>query len=165
MRVASMGLSKSFLLITVSELCVAGVLAQRPRLKRRSCMHKLSAQNVLTGTELNHGELESVLTLAETLKSERAQGKMRTDLAGKHVALVFDKPSLRTRVSFTVAVEELGGQVIEVASGNRKTEEPEDSIRVLEGYVHAAMVRTFEHSILERMASKARIPLVNGLCD
>ena len=128
-------------------------------------MHKLATKNVLTGTELNHGELEGVIMLAETLKKERAQGKMRTDLQGKHIALVFDKPSLRTRVSFTVAVEELGGQVIEIASANRKSEEPEDSIRVLEGYVHAAMVRTFEHSILERMASKASIPLVNGLCD
>ncbi len=86
-------------------------------------------------------------------------------LSGKTVALVFEKPSLRTRVSFTVGIQELGGQVVELTSGQKKNEDPEDSIRVLQGMVHGVMVRTFEHEILERMVSKATVPVINGLSD
>jgi len=126
---------------------------------------KLKTKHFLTGTELDHGELEDVLQLAETLKAERKRGALRTDLVHKHVALVFEKPSLRTRVSFTVAVQELGGHVVELSSIGRKKEEPEDTIRVLEGYVHATMLRTHEHSVLERMMKTSKIPLINGLSD
>lgn len=128
-------------------------------------MTKLRAKHFLTGAELDRAELEDVLRLAETLRQERGRGAIRSDLAHKHVALVFEKPSLRTRVSFTVAVEELGGQVVELSSIGRKKEEPEDTIRVLEGYVHATMLRTHEHSILERMVAKSQIPIINGLSD
>ncbi|MCM2282064.1 MAG: hypothetical protein NDI61_09480, partial [Bdellovibrionaceae bacterium] len=123
-------------------------------------MTKLRTKHFLTGVELDRGELEDVLKLAETLREERARRAMRADLAHKHVALVFEKPSLRTRVSFTVAVQELGGQVVELSSIGRKKEEPEDTIRVLEGYVHATMLRTHEHSILERMVAKSSIPII-----
>jgi ornithine carbamoyltransferase len=86
-------------------------------------------------------------------------------LKGQTVALIFEKPSLRTRVSFTVGIQELGGQVIELLSSQQKSEEPEDAIRVLQGMVHGVMLRTFKHSTLERMASKATIPIINGLSD
>lgn len=128
-------------------------------------MTKLRTKHFLTGTELDHGELEDVLRLAETLREERARGAMRTDLAHKHIALVFEKPSLRTRVSFSVAIQELGGAIVELSSIGRKKEEPEDTIRVLEGYVHAMMLRTHEHAILERMTTKSAIPVINGLSD
>ncbi len=128
-------------------------------------MMKLRSKHFLSGAELDRGELDGVLKLAETLRSERARGAPRRDLERKHVALVFEKPSLRTRVSFTVAVQELGGQVVELSSIGRKKEEPEDTVRVLEGYVHAMMLRTHEHSILERMVAKSAIPVINGLSD
>lgn len=83
----------------------------------------------------------------------------------KTIALVFEKPSLRTRVSFTVGIQELGGHVVELTSGQKKNEDPEDSIRVLQGMVQGVMVRTFEHEILERMVSKATVPVINGLSD
>lgn len=86
-------------------------------------------------------------------------------LAGKTVALVFEKPSLRTRVSFAVGVHELGGLSLELLGAQMKNEEPEDSIRVLQGMVHGVMLRTFSHEKLERMAAHARIPLINGLSD
>ncbi len=125
---------------------------------------KLRNKNFLNGTELDHQDLEDILTFAEKLKTERLSA-VRTDLKGKQVALLFEKPSLRTRVSFTVAVNELGGQVVELVSSNRKKEEPEDTIRVLEGYVHATMVRTFEHGILEKMTQFSKMPIINGLSD
>jgi ornithine carbamoyltransferase len=119
----------------------------------------------MTGTEFSRTELVQLLDLAEQMKIDRLQGNQRYDLQGQTVILLFEKPSLRTRVSFTVAVQELGGNVLEIDQNVRKKEEPEDTIRVLGGYAHAVMVRTFEHSILERMVEKSPVPVINGLSD
>lgn len=126
---------------------------------------KFQTQHFLTGAELGRGDLDSLLELAETLRGERARGELRRELEGQQIALIFEKPSMRTRVSFTVAVRELGGDVIELDAFSRKKEDPEDTIRVLEGFCHATMLRTHEHSILERMVSKAHRPVINGLSD
>jgi ornithine carbamoyltransferase len=127
-------------------------------------MQPFDSKHFLTGEELSQKELLSLLDLATSLKKSR--GTERTSvLNGKTVALIFEKPSLRTRLSFTVGVQELGGSVVELTGSNKKNEEPEDAIRVLQGMVHGVMLRTFEHSILERMVSKAKIPVINGLSD
>ncbi len=127
-------------------------------------MQPFKSKHFLTGEELSQTELLSLLDLATSLKKSR--GSERTSvLNGKTVALIFEKPSLRTRLSFTVGVQELGGSVVELTGSNKKSEEPEDAIRVLQGMVHGVMLRTFEHSILERMVSKAKIPVINGLSD
>lgn len=120
-------------------------------------------KHFLTGTEIPRGDLEKLLDLALLLKKER--GKPRSDLAGKNLGLFFEKPSLRTHLSFSLAMKELGGQVVESFSLNRKKEEPEDVIRVAQGYFDAIMLRTHEHSILDRMVKKSRIPIINGLSD
>ncbi len=125
----------------------------------------MTARHFLTGHEATPSELAGLLDLAAVLKEERRQGISRRDLAGKTLVLLFEKPSLRTHVSFVVGMKELGGEVVESFSFNRKKEEPEDVARVLEGYCHGVMVRTHEHSILERMAAKVRIPIINGLTD
>jgi ornithine carbamoyltransferase len=126
---------------------------------------KLSNQSFLTGEELTIFELQQLLDFAEILRQERQQNIYRNNLRHKHLALIFDKPSLRTRFSFTVAMQELGGQVIESASSSRKTEEPEDSMRVLQGYCHAVMIRTFDETIISSMIKVATIPVINGLSD
>jgi ornithine carbamoyltransferase len=128
-------------------------------------MLRLETKHLLTGEELAPGEILGVLDFAEQLRQERKEGRLRTDLAGQSLALLFEKPSLRTRVSFTVAMQELGGQVVECLSTSRKQEEPEDVARVLAGYCHGIMVRTFEQKVLERMASKSPVPVINGLSD
>lgn len=128
-------------------------------------MLKLNTKHFLTGTELNRDELMGVIDLAESLREERKTGKRRSEMSGKNMALVFEKPSLRTRMSFTVAVNELGGEALELVSAVRKKEEPEDTAMVISQYSHAIMVRTFEHSILERMAAKCPVPIINGLSD
>lgn len=125
----------------------------------------MATKHFLTGTELTPMELTDLVDTAEQLRIERGEGVVRRDLAGRTLALLFEKPSLRTHVSFTVAMAELGGTVIDSFSFNRKKEEPEDVGRVLAGYCHGIMLRTHEHSILERMATKTRIPLINGLSD
>lgn len=126
---------------------------------------KLKSKHFLTGTELSKTELTEILFLAESCREQRLAGFRRDDLRNKNVVLLFEKPSLRTRVSFTVAIQELGGSVLELDSMGRKKEDPEDTIRVLAGYCHAVMVRTHAHSILERMVSKSPIPVINGLSD
>lgn len=126
---------------------------------------KFKSKHFLTGTELSKTELMELLQLAEACREQRLAGFRRDDLRNKNVVLLFEKPSLRTRVSFTVAIQELGGSVLELDSMGRKKEDPEDTIRVLAGYCHAVMVRTHAHSILERMVSKSTIPIINGLSD
>ena len=124
-------------------------------------MFKLKTKHFLTGEELSNEELESLLDLATLLKKE----KLQSTLSKKNVGLIFEKPSLRTRVSFTVGINDLGGNVLEINSSVRKKETPEQTIKVLQGYLDGVMVRTFEHEILEEMVKYSKIPVINGLSD
>lgn len=127
-------------------------------------MLQFKSKHFLTGEELSKPELTQLLQTAEQMRIER-QSEPDGVLNGKTIALMFEKPSLRTRVSFTVVVQELGGQALVLDSAQKKNEDPEDAIRVLQGMVHGVMLRTFDHSVLERMVSKATIPVINGLSD
>jgi ornithine carbamoyltransferase len=122
-------------------------------------------KNLLTGEELSAEEIDSLLTLASALKKKRNAKEATDMLKGKHVALLFDKPSLRTRFSFTVAIQELGGHVVESLGETRKKEEPEDTARVIEGYCHAIMIRTACDDFLTRMSRVSKVPIINGLSD
>jgi ornithine carbamoyltransferase len=123
----------------------------------------------LSVLDLTPGELESCLALAASLKSARRGHRPHPmPLAGRHVALLFDKPSLRTRSTFVIAVRELGGDVIEppadVALGGR--ESIEDVARNLERWVFGVVVRTFAQERLERFAAAAPgLRVVNALTD
>jgi ornithine carbamoyltransferase len=123
----------------------------------------------LSVLDLTPGELEACLDLAAAMKAARhAKRAHATPLDGKHVALLFDKPSLRTRSTFMIAVRELGGDVIEppadVALGGR--ESIEDVARNLERWVFGVVVRTFAHERLERFAAAAPgLRVVNALTD
>jgi ornithine carbamoyltransferase len=127
-------------------------------------MLQLKTKHFLTGEELSQKELLAVIEWAELLRKNRGVREPKV-LSGRTLALIFEKPSLRTRVSFTVGIQELGGSVMELVSSNTKNEEPEDTIRVLQGMIHGLMLRTFDHGTLERMATKATIPIINGLSD
>ena len=119
---------------------------------------------VLRITDLSAGELREVLALARVLKaSDIGEGRL---LEGRTLALLFEKPSLRTRVSFEVAMTQLGGETLfaqggEFLIGSRET--PEDAARVLSRYVDAIVVRTHAHEPLERFAAAASVPVINGL--
>jgi len=123
----------------------------------------------LSVLDLTHAELESCLSLAASMKVARhTKGPHGAPLAGRHIALLFDKPSLRTRSTFIIAVRELGGDVIEppadVALGGRET--IEDVARNLERWVFGAVVRTFAQARLERFAAAApSLRVVNALTD
>jgi ornithine carbamoyltransferase len=123
----------------------------------------------LSVLDLTPAELEGCLELAASMKAaRRANRPHETPLAGRHLALLFDKPSLRTRSTFMIAVRELGGDVIEppadVALGGRET--IEDVARNLERWVFGAVVRTFAQQRLERFAAAAPdLRVVNALTD
>ncbi len=126
-------------------------------------MSNQSPKHIITGDELNKTDINHLLSLAADLKN--GDTSYANLLKGKHVALIFDKPSLRTRFSFTVAVNQLGGQVVESVTQTRKSEEPKDFIRVVQGYCSAMMIRTFDDLALVEMAQYAKIPIINGLTD
>ncbi|MDA3962160.1 MAG: ornithine carbamoyltransferase [Planctomycetota bacterium] len=118
--------------------------------------------------DLEPEDLKDLLSLAVYLKKRRAQGVRESALAGKHLAMLFEKPSLRTRVSFEVGMSELGGHALyiskdEVGLGQR--EAVEDVARVLSRYVQGIMIRTFAHSNVRKLAESGSVPVINGLCD
>jgi ornithine carbamoyltransferase len=128
----------------------------------------LSGRSFLSLADLTADEINAVLELAEELKRERAAGIRRDTHAGKTLALLFQKPSLRTRVSFDVAMHELGGDALylgpdEVGVGKR--ESIADVATVLSRYVHGIMARVFGHDIVEALAEYGDVPVINGLSD
>jgi len=131
----------------------------------------LRSRNFLSVLDFEPSELESCLALAARLKKERALGPKAPTanaLQGAHVALLFDKPSLRTRTTFEIAVRELGGNVItpfpDVVLGDR--EPAVDVARNLERWVMCAVIRTFAHATLEAFISAApRLHVINALSD
>lgn len=119
--------------------------------------------------DLDTEEIGQIFAHARHLKRTRAvPASVAPVLAGRHVALLFEKPSLRTRVSFEVAARELGAHTLylspqEVGLGTR--EAIKDIARVLSGYVHAVVLRTFRHELVEEFAHYASVPVINGLTD
>lgn len=113
-------------------------------------------------------DLEHLLKLAVSLKLEWQSGGNRPVLAGKVLGMVFQKPSLRTRVSFDVAMLHLGGHALylspaEIGLGQR--ESVPDVARVLSGYVQAIMARVFDPAHLDQLAAWGSVPVINGLSD
>jgi ornithine carbamoyltransferase len=123
----------------------------------------------LSVLDISPAELDACLELAASMKTARAAGRRHTTpLAGRHVALLFEKPSLRTRTTFTIAVRELGGDVIEppadVVLGGRET--IDDVARNFERWVFAVVIRTFAQSRVQQFAAAApRLRVVNALSD
>ena len=113
-------------------------------------------------------ELWYVLSYARDLKLKRMAGESLSILKGKILALIFEKPSLRTRVSFEVGMKELGGDTIYLSPqdiGLGKRESVKDTAEVISRYVSGIMVRTFSHKIVEELAEYSDVPVINGLSD
>ena len=128
---------------------------------------RLQGRHLLRISDFSRDEVSAVLRLAAYLKGRRL-GEQLPLLRGKTLAMLFEKPSLRTRVSFEVAMAQLGGQVIfaqgnEFMIGSRET--PEDAARVLSRYVDAIVIRTHAHEPLRRFADAATVPVINGLSE
>jgi ornithine carbamoyltransferase len=118
--------------------------------------------------DFNRAEIQDLLDLAVRLKKEYQSGGNPPLLKGKVLAMIFQKPSLRTRVSFDMAMRHLGGDALylspaEIGLGQR--ESIADVARVLSGYVEAIMARVFEHAHVQELAKWASVPVINGLSD
>lgn len=144
--------------------------AAAPRDPRGPRKDGLRGRDLLSVADLTREELGRVLDRAVALKAEHALGRRHPDqpLAGRSVALLFEHPSLRTRVSFTVGVTQLGGHVIdlgpeEVGLGRRET--VADVARNLDRFVDAIVVRTPSDAVVAELAEHAAVPVVNGLTD
>jgi ornithine carbamoyltransferase len=128
----------------------------------------LAGRDCLTLAEFVPGEVRLILDEAQKLKMLRRSRIPFRPLFGKTLAMVFQKPSNRTRVSFEVGMYHLGGHALplspqELQIGKRET--PSDTGRVLARYIDAIMVRTFDHEELEELAAAADVPVINGLSD
>jgi ornithine carbamoyltransferase len=124
------------------------------------------ARDYLSVDDLSAGELTKVLDLSERMKQDRALHAAA--LAGKAAALIFEKSSTRTRVSFEVGVAQLGGHPLTLSSSDLQLgrgETIEDTGRVLSRYVDVIVLRTFEQERLEVLAEAASVPVINALSD
>jgi ornithine carbamoyltransferase len=128
----------------------------------------------LSSDDLTGEQTMSLLGLADALKTERdtrvaaGESPVRDVLHGRTVAMIFEKPSTRTRVSFQVAVSELGGSPLSLSSSELQLGRGEtiaDTGAVLSRYVHGIVVRTFGQDRLDELASAATVPVVNALTD
>lgn len=124
----------------------------------------MSVRHFLDLSDLPTAELRKMLEMAVTLKKQRYN--VSPPLAGRTLACIFDKPSTRTRVSFNVAMSQLGGNVIALTEKDMQLGRGEtiaDTARVLSRYVDCIMIRTLDHDDLLELAEYATVPVINGL--
>lgn len=125
-------------------------------------------KDFLAITDYSSQEIQHMLDLAVRLKKEHFSGGNEPLFKGKTLAMIFQKPSLRTRVSFDMAMRQMGGDALylspqEIGLGQR--ESIADVARVLAGYVDVLMARVFDHKHVVELAKWADVPVVNGLSD
>jgi ornithine carbamoyltransferase len=125
-------------------------------------------RDLISLAELTREQIEEIISLARRLKTDRKDGWPHLLLAGKTLAMIFEKPSLRTRVTFEAGMVQLGGYAVylspsDIGLGTR--ESVADVARNLSRWVDLIMVRTFSHSAVLELAHYATIPVINGLSD
>jgi ornithine carbamoyltransferase len=126
------------------------------------------SSHLLSIADLSYADIISLLDTASDLKGKRTRGKALTSLKNKTLAMLFEKSSTRTRISFEVAMTELGGHAIylnyrDIQLG--RGESLADTARVMSCYVHAIMGRVYKHETLTELAKFAAVPVINGLSD
>ena len=125
-------------------------------------------RDLISISDLTRDEVEALFSLAQRLKADRQKGWSHPILAGKTLAMIFEKPSLRTRVTFEAGMDQLGGYAIylspqDIGLGTRET--VPDVAKNLSRWVDLIMARTFSHQALTELAQAATIPVINGLSD
>jgi ornithine carbamoyltransferase len=125
-------------------------------------------KDLLTILDLSKEEIQALLGRARELKTLHRQGRTHLPLVGKTLAMIFDKPSTRTRVSFEVGMAQLGGTTIYLEREHTQLARNEpipDTARVLSRYVDGVVMRTFAQETVAELAQHADIPIINGLTD
>ncbi len=129
---------------------------------------ELSRKDFLSIRDFSRSELDKILAVCSEQKPKVKKFELEHTHPGRVLGCIFHKPSLRTRISFEVAVRQLGGSSLfitdrEIGIGNR--EDPRDVANVLSRYLDAIMIRTFDQSMVDDLAKYAEIPVINGLTD
>jgi ornithine carbamoyltransferase len=126
----------------------------------------MKARHLTSIHELSPDDFHEILALSREVKAHRE--RYRAALAGKTLAMIFQKPSTRTRVSFQVGIEQLGGSGFSLGQNELQLgrgETIEDTARVLSRYVDGIMARVFAHADIVKLATHATVPVINGLSD
>ena len=131
-------------------------------------MNAAPTRHFLDLSDFTGAELRRVLEISREIKAQRRKGEIATErpLTGKVLAMVFDKPSTRTRVSFDIGMRELGGETLMLTGSEMQLGRGEtiaDTARVLSRYVDAIMIRTLDHEMVLELARYATVPVINGL--
>ncbi len=129
-------------------------------------MNNMKGKSLLSIADLNRKEVEALLDLAAEVKKDPK--KYRKKLDGKTLLMLFEKPSLRTRVSFEVGIKELGGDAVVIETSQTPLgakESIEDTAKVYGRYVDCIMARVFEHEKLSKLDENSGIPVINGLSN
>ena len=129
---------------------------------------KLKSKDLLTLDELSDGEIKKIIDLAIKLKKNNRRGKDKPLLKNKTLAMIFEKPSTRTRISFDTGMYQLGGHSIYLSSSElqlSRGESLEDTAKTMSRYVDLIMARVYDHKTLEILSKNASIPVINGLSD
>ena len=124
--------------------------------------------DILTLDELESKEINNIIDLAIDLKKQQKKGKEKPLLQNKTLAMIFEKPSTRTRVSFETGMFQLGGHALTLSSNDlqlSRGESIEDTAKTLSRYVNVVMARVYDHKSLETFAKNSSIPVINGLSD
>ena len=129
---------------------------------------KLKTKDLLTLEELNNNELLGIIDFAIKLKMELKKGKARPILKNKTLAMIFQKPSTRTRVSFETGMFQMGGHALNLSSNDlqlSRGESIEDTARTLSRYVDIIMARVYDHQMIQTLAKNSTVPVINGLSN
>ena len=124
--------------------------------------------DVLTLDELESKEINNIIDLAIDLKKQQKKGNEKPLLQNKTLAMIFEKPSTRTRISFETGIFQLGGHALTLSSNDLQSsrgESIEDTAKTLSRYVNVVMARVYDHKSLEILAKNSSIPVINGLSD
>ncbi|WP_230370986.1 hypothetical protein [Paludibacterium denitrificans] len=125
-------------------------------------------RHYLQFSDLNHDEYRHIFERSKVLKRRREAGELYQPLVGKVMSMVFEKNSTRTRVSFEAGMSQLGGHAMFLDSKSSQLgrgEPIEDTARVLSRMSDIIMIRTFDQSLVERLAAHSRVPVINGLTN
>jgi len=125
-------------------------------------------QDFLCLTDWSKADLDAVFALSADLKARQKRGEPHPLLAGKSLAMIFEKSSTRTRISFEVGMLQLGGHALFLSSGNTQMgrgEPIKDTARVMARYCDGIMIRTYSQAAVEELAAWSDIPVINGLTD
>ncbi|MET0867487.1 MAG: ornithine carbamoyltransferase, partial [Pseudorhodoplanes sp.] len=128
-------------------------------------MAKRGIRHFIDLIDVPPSDLRAIIAAARAMKKSKGS-RGRKPLAGQTLAMIFDKPSTRTRISFEVAMRQLGGDVVMLTGQEMQLGRGEsipDTARVMSRFVDAIMIRTLEHDLITEMAQYATVPVINGL--